>query len=115
MEKTTIITKNIFDKSITEFNHFYVYLSENKKPDAYYFQLTNSKSKDLVKKICNYKLKQINSKIILNYNFFIKLGYNKTIDLLKDKKIFVIDKTPSLFKCAKIYEVKLINYSYLSN
>ncbi|MBF4465601.1 hypothetical protein [Flavobacterium sp. LC2016-12] len=115
MEKTTIIDKNVFDKSGTEINHFYVYLSDDKKPDGYYFQLTNTKSKDLIKKVSNHVLKKVDSKIILSYSFFNKLGYRKTMDFLKDKKIFVIDKPPSLFNRVKIYEVKILNHSYLIN
>lgn len=115
MEKTTIIVKNLFDKSDTEFNSFYVYFPDDKKTDLYYFQLNNTKSIDLIKKISNHALKQIDSKIILNYCLFSKLGYHQTMDLLKDKKIFVIDKTPYLFERAKIYEVKILNNSYLKN
>lgn len=116
MERTKIVVKNVFDKSKTEFNHFHVYFVDKTKMNTYKsFQLTNNKSLNSIKKISNHSIKLIDHEVILDYNFLNALGYYKTMDLIKNKKIYVIYKEDGFLKSTKVYEVKILNYSSLTN
>ncbi len=119
MTNRNIVHRDIYTKSETEFNHFYIYIySEKYKYDHNnykYFQLVNTKKQDLIKKISKHSLNLLDKKIVFDYAYFNKLGFHNSMDFLKDKFIYVIYKENKLFKCTRLYQAKIWNYSSLTN
>lgn len=119
MTHFNIIHRDIYTKSETEFNNFYIYIySEKYKYDHNnykYFQLVNTKKQDLIKKISKHSLNLLDKKMIFDYAYFTKIGFHNSMDFLKDKFIYVIYKQNKLFKCSKLYQAKILNYSSLTN
>lgn len=122
MEHVKIVSKYLLDNRETEFNHFYIYFF-NRQDTIYkdyfqyndYFQLVNTKNKDLIEKINKKTIHLINKKAILDYSIFKKLGYKKSMELLKNKTLFVLFKEKKLFKKARLYKVNILNYSLIRN
>lgn len=53
-----------------------------------------------------------NKSIILDINFFIKNGFKETFFLIREKKLFLIDKKEITRKKIRVKEIRIENHTY---